>query len=33
MECLRCRTPKMAIKELWAYLLAYNLIGSSAIRC
>ena len=26
METLRCRTPEMARKELWAYLLAYNLI-------
>ncbi len=26
MERLRCRTPEMAIKELWVYLLAYNLI-------
>jgi hypothetical protein len=26
MEHLRCKTPEMAIKELWIYLLAYNLI-------
>ena len=26
MEHLRCKTPDMAIKELWVYLLAYNLI-------
>jgi hypothetical protein len=26
MEHLRCRTPEMALKELWVYLLAYNLI-------
>ena len=26
METLRCKTPQMAIKELWVYLLAYNLI-------
>lgn len=26
MEKLRCKTPEMAVKELWAYLLAYNLI-------
>jgi hypothetical protein len=26
MEVLRCRTPDMARKELWVYLLAYNLI-------
>jgi hypothetical protein len=26
METLRCKMPEMAIKELWTYLLAYNLI-------
>jgi hypothetical protein len=26
MEHLRCKTPEMAFKELWIYLLAYNLI-------
>ena len=26
MEKLSCRTPAMAIKEIWVYLLAYNLI-------
>jgi hypothetical protein len=26
MEKLRCKTPEMAAKELWVYLLAYNLI-------
>ena len=26
MEHLRCKTPDMAVKELWVYLLAYNLI-------
>lgn len=26
MEHLRCKTPQMAMKELWTYLLAYNLI-------
>lgn len=26
MEHLRCKTPEMAEKELWTYLLAYNLI-------
>ncbi len=26
MEHLRCKTPAMALKELWVYLLAYNLI-------
>ncbi len=26
LETLRCKTPEMAIKELWVYLLAYNLI-------
>jgi len=28
MEMLSCRCPSMAIKEIWVYLLAYNL-GSS----
>jgi hypothetical protein len=26
MEQLRCKRPEMAVKELWVYLLAYNLI-------
>ena len=26
MERLRCKTPEMAAKKLWVYLLAYNLI-------
>lgn len=26
MEQLSCKTPEMAIKEIWVYLLAYNLI-------
>lgn len=26
MEHLRCKTPSMALKEMWVYLLAYNLI-------
>ena len=26
MQHLRCRTPEMAYKELWVYMLAYNLI-------
>jgi hypothetical protein len=26
MERLRCKTPEMAIKELWVYFLAYNMI-------
>ena len=26
MDILSCKTPEMAIKELWVYLLAYNLI-------
>lgn len=26
MEHLRCKTPDMGLKELWVYLLAYNLI-------
>lgn len=37
MSELRCRTPAMAEKELWAYLLAYNLIrllmAQSALLC
>ena len=26
MDILRCRTPDMVVKELWAHLLAYNLL-------
>ncbi len=26
MEHLRCKTPQMVVKELWVYLLSYNLI-------
>lgn len=26
MDKLRCKSPQMAIKELWTYLLAYHLI-------
>lgn len=26
LEMLRCKTPEMAIKELWVYFLAYNMI-------
>ena len=26
MDQLRCKTPEMVRKELWTYLLAYNLI-------
>ena len=26
MRALSCKTPDMAIKEIWVYLLAYNLI-------
>jgi hypothetical protein len=37
MDALRCRTPAMAEKELWAYLLAYNLIrllmAQAALLC
>jgi hypothetical protein len=37
MENLRCRTPEMAVKELWVYLLAYNLIrllmAQAALLC
>ena len=28
MDMLSCKTPAMAIKEIWVYLLAYNLIRS-----
>src|SRR5262249_4586970 len=28
MDILRCRTPEMVRKEIWAHLLAYNLIRS-----
>jgi hypothetical protein len=37
MHELSCRTPDMALKELWVYLLAYNLIrllmAQSALLC
>jgi hypothetical protein len=26
MDCLRCKTPQMVEKEIWAHLLAYNLV-------
>ena len=26
MECLRCKTPELVRKEIWAHALAYNLI-------
>ena len=26
MDVLRCKTPEMVRKEIWAHLLAYNLI-------
>jgi hypothetical protein len=26
MEFLRCKTPEMVHKEIWAHLLAYNLL-------
>jgi hypothetical protein len=26
MDILRCKTPEMVEKELWVYLLAYNLL-------
>lgn len=32
METLSCKTPAMAIKELWIYLLAYNLIRGLMMR-
>ncbi len=32
MDVLRCKTPKMVRKELWRYVLAYNLIRGVMIR-
>ena len=26
MDVLRCKTPEMVEKEIWAHLLAYNLL-------
>ncbi|MDD3343857.1 MAG: hypothetical protein PHR87_09810 [Sulfurospirillaceae bacterium] len=37
LRALHCKTPQMAIKEMWVYFLAYNLIRSlmlsSALYC
>ena len=37
LKSLSCKTPQMALKELWVYFLAYNIIRSimleSAIHC
>lgn len=32
MEMLSCKTPAMAVKEIWVYLLAYNLIRGVMAR-
>lgn len=32
MEVLSCQTPAMVIKELWVYLLAYNLVRGLMLR-
>jgi hypothetical protein len=32
METLRCKTPEMGEKEMWVYLLAYNLIRLIMLR-
>ena len=32
MEQLGCQTPAMAVKEIWVYLLAYNLIRRTMLR-
>jgi hypothetical protein len=32
MDVLRCRTPEMVRKELWMYVLAYNLIRAVMVR-
>jgi Transposase DDE domain len=32
MDVLRCRTPEMVRKELWMYVLAYNLIRTVMVR-
>jgi hypothetical protein len=32
MDRLSCKTPTMAVKELWVYLLAYNLIRQLMFR-
>src|SRR5207244_7070136 len=32
MDVLRCRTPEMVRKELWMYVLAYNLMRAVMVR-
>jgi hypothetical protein len=32
MDVLRCKTPEMVRKEIWAHLLAYNLIRKFIVR-
>ena len=32
MDCLRCKTPAMVEKEIWAHLLAYNLVRKVAAQ-
>ncbi len=32
MDVLRCKTPEMVRKELWVYVLAYNLIRAVMVR-
>ena len=32
MDVLRCKTPEMVRKELWMYMLAYNLIRAVMVR-
>ena len=32
MDVLRCKTPEMVRKELWVYVLAYNVIRAVMVR-
>ena len=32
LEALRCRSPQMAEKEIWVYMLAYNLIRLAMVH-
>ena len=32
MDVLRCKTPEMVEKEVWAHLLAYNLVRATMAR-
>jgi hypothetical protein len=32
MEVLRCKTPEMVEKEVWAHVLAYNLVRAQMVR-